>query len=135
MLLKYILRFVIIAILATVIANLFDVDIQLHTITAMFNTIVVLWLASFITTFRKFKLENPSFSNQVDYTLLDRKNRYNFFCAFVNFILLFLLFGIEKFTINGLTINIMLISWLHMIAILSYYVFFLYKMIKYQQKR
>ena len=135
MLLKYILRFVIIAILATVIANLFDVDIQLHTITAMFNTIVVLWLASFITTFRKFKLENPSFSNQVDYTLLDRKNRYNFFCAFVNFILLFLLLGVEKFTINGLTINIMLISWLHMIVILSYYVSFLYKMIKYQQKR
>ena len=130
MLLKYILRFLIIAILATVIANLFDIDIQWQTITTIFNTIIALGMASFVTIYRKCKQEDPCFYNPIAYKSIDRINRYNFSCAFINFFLLFLflLFGIKKFTVNDLVIDIMFISWLHLIVILFYYIYFLYKL-------
>ena len=125
MLFKYILRFIIIAVLATIVDNFVDIEIQFQTVTAIFNSIVALGMSA-------FKREYYSFSNQDIYKLIAYTNMYNFLGAFLNFILIipFLMFGLEKFTINGVIVDILFISWLHLSVILFYYIYFLFKLSK-----
>ena len=132
MLFKYILRFIIIAVLATIVDNFVDIEIQFQTVTAIFNSIVALGMSAFFIISRRCKREYYSFSNQDIYKLIAYTNMYNFLGAFLNFIFIvpFLMFGLEKFTINGVIVDILFISWFHLSVILFHYIYFLFKLSK-----
>lgn len=134
MLFKYILRFVIIAILATIVANFVDIEIQFQTVVSIFNTIVALGMSAFFIISRRCKPEYYRFSNPDIYKFIINTNMYNFLGAFINFIFIlpFLMFDLEKFTINGVIVDILLISWLHLLVILFYYIYFLFELSKYR---
>ena len=132
MLLKYILRFVLIAVLATIVANFTDYDIHFQTIIPIFNLIIALGISAFFIISRRCKQEYHSFSNPDIYKFITYTNMYNFLGAFINFIsiLPFLLFDMAKFTINGVIVDILLISWAHLSVTLFYYIYFLFNLSK-----
>jgi hypothetical protein len=134
MLFKYILRFIIIAVLATIVDNFVDIEIQFQTVTAIFNSIVALGMSAFFIISRRCKREYYRFSNPDVYKLIAYTNMYNFLGAFLNFIFIipFMIFGLEKFTINGVIIDIPFISWLHLLVILFYYFYFLFELSKFR---
>jgi hypothetical protein len=86
MLFKYILRFIIIAVLATIVDNFVDIEIQFQTVTAIFNSIVALGMSAFFIISRRCKREYYRFSNPDVYKLIAYTNMYNFLGAFLNFI-------------------------------------------------
>lgn len=134
MLFKYILRFIIIAVLATVVDNFVDIEIQFQTVTAIFNSIIALGMSAFFIISRRCKREYYRFSNPDVYKFIAYTNMYNFLGAFLNFIFIipFMIFGLEKFTINGIIIDIPFISWLHLLVILFYYFYFLFELSKFR---
>lgn len=134
MLFKYILRFIIIAILATIVDNFIDIEIQFQTVTAIFNSIIALGMSAFFIISRRCKREYYRFSNPDVYKFIAYTNMYNFLGAFLNFIFIipFMIFGLEKFTINGVIIDIPFISWLHLLVILFYYFYFLFELSKFR---
>ena len=134
MLFKYILRFIIIAVLATIVDNFVDIEIQFQTVTAIFNSIVALGMSAFFIISRRCKREYYRFSNPDVYKFIAYTNMYNFLGAFLNFIFIipFMIFGLEKFTINGVIIDIPFISWLHLLVILFYYFYFLFELSKFR---
>lgn len=134
MLFKYILRFIIIAVLATIVDNFVDIEIQFQTVTAIFNSIVALGMSAFFIISRRCKREYYRFSNPDVYKLIAYTNMYNFLGAFLNFIFIipFMIFGLEKFTINGVIIDIPFIFWLHLLVILFYYFYFLFELSKFR---
>ena len=134
MLFKYILRFIIIAILATIVDNFVDIEIQFQTVTAIFNSIIALGMSAFFIISRRCKREYYRFSNPDVYKFIAYTNMYNFLGAFLNFIFIipFMIFGLEKFTINGVIIDIPFISWLHLLVILFYYFYFLFELSKFR---
>lgn len=134
MLFKYILRFIIIAVLATIVANFVYIEIQFQTIISIFNPIVALGMGAFLIISRKCRREYYRFSNPDIYKFIEYTNMYNFLGAFINFIFIipFLIFGLEKFTIYGIIIDIMFISFVHLLVILFYYFYFIFELSKYR---
>ena len=134
MLFKYILRFIIIAVLATTVANCVDIEIQFHTVISIFNSIVALGMSAFFIISRRCKREYYRFSNPDIYKIIEYTNMYNFLGAFINFIFIlpFLIFGLEKITIYGMIVDIMFISFAHLLVILFYYFYFIFELSKYR---
>ena len=96
MLFKYILRFVLIAVLATIFVNFVDIEIQFQTVVSIFNIIVALGMRAFFIISRRCKPEYYRFSNPDIYKFIIATNMYNFLGAFVNFIFIlpFLMFDL-----------------------------------------
>ena len=82
MLFKYILRFIIIAVLATIVANFVYIEIQFQTIISIFNPIVALGMGAFLIISRKCRREYYRFSNPDIYKFIEYTNMYNFFRRF-----------------------------------------------------